>query len=91
MEDRTVIETNHSETQCLSLTAVQDKLNQAMQQMKDAAGPNRVALVQPSGAEDFVGIYAEALTWADADKLVAQRAAIVHKICVSVGDMPSVP
>jgi phosphoacetylglucosamine mutase len=93
VEDRTVIETNHNETQCLSPTAVQDELNQAMQQMKDAAGPNGVAraFVRPSGTEDVVRIYAEALTRADADKLAAQAAAIVHKLCAGVGDMPSVP
>lgn len=93
VKDRTIIQTNENETQCLSPTDVQQELNAAMQDMKTAGGPEGVArtFVRPSGTEDVVRIYAEALTRTDADKLAYQAAGIVHRLCSGVGEPPSLP
>ena len=90
--DRTIIKTNDNETQCLAPANVQEELDQAMQQMiQNSSSPDAVArtFIRPSGTEDVVRIYAEASTRAEADQLAAQAAAIVHKLCDGIGELPS--
>lgn len=82
--DRTVIETNENETECLSPTSVQSELQAAMQQCRRGR-----AFVRPSGTEDVVRIYAEAETAQQADALAAKAAEIVYRLCGGVGDAPS--
>ncbi|KAL7579884.1 hypothetical protein ACA910_004892 [Epithemia clementina (nom. ined.)] len=72
---------------------VQGELDQAIQQIiKDSGSANAVArtFIRPSGTEDVVRIYAEASTRAEADRLAAMAAAIVHRFCDGVGDLPKI-
>ncbi|KAL7579883.1 hypothetical protein ACA910_004892 [Epithemia clementina (nom. ined.)] len=91
--DRTIIKTNENETKCLAPAMVQGELDQAIQQIiKDSGSANAVArtFIRPSGTEDVVRIYAEASTRAEADRLAAMAAAIVHRFCDGVGDLPKI-
>lgn len=87
--DRTVIQTNHNETQCLAPALVQEELDQAMERVKGTDGVART-FIRPSGTEDVVRIYAEASTRAQADQLAATAAEIVYRLCNGIGNPPKI-
>ena len=92
VQDRTMIETNQNETRCLAPSQVQDELDQAMRHIKDKDDPMKAVarcFIRPSGTEDVVRIYAEASTRELADELATMAAAIVHKRCHGIGDLPT--
>lgn len=49
---------------------------------------NGRSFVRPSGTEDVVRVYAEAVTQEQADELAATVARHVHHICGGVGPVP---
>jgi phosphoacetylglucosamine mutase len=71
--DRTAIETNANETQCLAPAGLQGELQTAMTAVQGRA------FVRPSGTEDVVRVYAEAPTQVAADALAKQAEAIIQK------------
>eukprot|EP00934_Nitzschia_sp_Nitz4_P006227 Nitzschia sp. Nitz4//scaffold18_size181773//67486//69171//NITZ4_001914-RA/size181773-processed-gene-0.48-mRNA-1//-1//CDS//3329540008//6217//frame0 len=85
VKDRTVIQCNANETQALAPTGLQDALSAAA-----AAIPGGRCFVRPSGTEDVVRVYAEAMARKDADKLATQAAQIVYDTCQGVGPMPKI-
>jgi phosphoacetylglucosamine mutase len=84
VQDRTMIRTTENETVCVEPGAVQDELNGVMEQHGGRA------FVRPSGTEDVVRIYAEAVTQERADALATAAAEIVHRLCRGMADMPPV-
>lgn len=46
-------------------------------------------IFRPSGTEDVVRVYAEAVTQQDADKLAIEVARLVHNMADGVGPIPS--
>lgn len=83
VQDRSAIQTNDTETICLSPALVQTELDAAMQRCDQGR-----AFVRPSGTEDVVRIYAEAATAELADTLAAQAVEIVYRLCGGIGDPP---
>jgi phosphoacetylglucosamine mutase len=86
VRDRTMIQTNSNETECISPVELQSELQEAMAQF-----PKSRCFVRPSGTENVVRIYAEALTAYDADALASIAAHLVHKLCQGIGDPPRIP
>jgi phosphoacetylglucosamine mutase len=82
--DRTVVQTNETETECLAPAAVAAALSSAVAQYP----PSGRAFVRPSGTENVVRIYAEADTVASAEALALRAATIVHELCGGLGDAP---
>jgi phosphoacetylglucosamine mutase len=83
VQDRSKILTNENETICLAPTGVQTALDQACRELQGRA------FIRPSGTEDVVRIYAEAVTREAADELASRAAAIVHRLCGGVGVLPN--
>jgi phosphoacetylglucosamine mutase len=83
VHDRSKILTNENETICLAPTGVQTALDQACRELQGRA------FIRPSGTEDVVRIYAEAVTREAADELASRAAAIVHRLCGGVGVLPN--
>ena len=77
VQDRTQIQTNDTESQCLAPSSVQPALDLAM-----ARYPGGRAFVRPSGTEDVVRVYAEARE--NADGLAEEAATIVHEHCQGI-------
>ncbi|UYV60889.1 PGM3 [Cordylochernes scorpioides] len=70
--DRYAISVNDTQTQCLAPAGLQDAINQAVAQV-----PNGRCFVRPSGTEDLVRVYAEALTKEQAVALATQVEGLV--------------
>jgi phosphoacetylglucosamine mutase len=83
VQDRSIIQCNDNETECIEPDAVQPLLQKAM----DSVNHGR-AFVRPSGTEDIVRIYAEATTREEADALATLAAQIVYDTCQGVGNRP---
>ena len=83
--DRTVIQTNDNETQCLKPIGLQEELNAAMNEL------NGRCFVRPSGTEDVVRVYAEAENREAANRLAVKAEQIVYTLCGGVGDPPTAP
>jgi len=83
VHDRTMIQTNDTETRCL----VPERLQQALDDVV-ATIPGGRAFVRPSGTENVVRVYAEATTSHDADFLATQAARLVHDICDGTQNEP---
>lgn len=79
-----MIRTNENETRCVEPPSLQPALDAAM---KDVTGSR--CFVRPSGTENVVRVYAEALTPKDADALATKAAQLIHTLCKGVGDPPS--
>ena len=70
VSDRTLIKCTHDETRIVSPFSLQEKIDNLV----SAAGPQARAFVRPSGTEDAVRVYAEALTVELANSLAFQVA-----------------
>jgi phosphoacetylglucosamine mutase len=82
--DRTVVQTNETETECVAPAAVAAALASAVALYP----PSGRAFVRPSGTENVVRIYAEADTVASAEALALRASTIVHELCGGLGDAP---
>lgn len=83
VKDRSMVQTNESETKCVSPIGVQDELDKA------AAELDGRTFVRPSGTEDVVRVYAEAPLREDAKALAVKACEIVYRLCGGVGGLPS--
>lgn len=78
--DRSVITTTDAERRVATPAALQDKIDELVA----AAGPQARAFVRPSGTEDVVRVYAEAGSEADMAALAAAVAAAVGELAGGV-------
>ena len=85
VRDRTVIETNDSESRATAPPNLQPALDAAM---AASGGGRSRCFVRPSGTENAVRVYAEAATQDAADALASEAAALLHRLCGGVGDPP---
>jgi phosphoacetylglucosamine mutase len=76
VQDRSMIQTNVNETQCIVPSTVQPALDVLMTHYSGGR-----VFIRPSGTEDVVRIYAEASTQSDADQLATQAKEIVVLYC----------
>lgn len=79
--DRSVIQTNDTETQCLFPSGVQEELDSVMQVH------NGRTFVRPSGTEDVVRVYAEAPTLAQTKALAQAAVEIVQRRCGRISNV----
>ncbi|KAL9181131.1 hypothetical protein ACHAXT_009936 [Thalassiosira profunda] len=90
--DRTVISTNGNETAATAPAALQAALESAMDAMASrenvGSGPKPRCFVRPSGTEDAVRVYAEAISQKGADSLASEAMMLVYKLCGGVGSPP---
>lgn len=89
VQDRSIISTNDNETKATNPPLLQPALDNAMSSRIIGNNSSPRTFVRPSGTENVVRIYAEASTQEDADALASEAAAIVHKLCNGVGDIPT--
>ncbi len=89
VEDRSVIQTNDNETMATKPPSLQPALESAMSALTTGKTPWPRAFVRPSGTENVVRVYAEASSQQEADILASEAAAIVHRLCNGVGDIPN--
>ncbi len=82
--DRSVISTTDAERRVAEPKALQDKIDELVA----AAGPQARAFVRPSGTEDVVRVYAEAETEEDMAALAGAVAGAVFDLAGGVGDRP---
>lgn len=84
--DRAVITTTDAERVCVTPEGLQDTINKIVSSFSKGR-----SFVRPSGTEDVVRVYAEALTQEKADSLAVQVACAVHEQAGGVGDKPKGP
>lgn len=84
--DRAVITTTDAERICVTPAGLQDSINKIV-----ANFPKGRSFVRPSGTEDVVRVYAEALTQENTDSLAVQVACAVYEQAGGVGDRPKPP
>jgi len=84
VRDRTSIRTTDAERRAISPSGMQEAIDAVVA----AAGPDARAFARPSGTEDVVRVYAEAATREDADALAKEVAKVVYQFAGGVGDSP---
>ena len=73
VKDRTIIKTSTDETQVISPSGIQDKINECVAKVKKGR-----AFIRPSGTEDVVRVYAEAETQQEAKDLAIDVLHIIY-------------
>ena len=87
VKDRSVIQTNEDETRVKAPKKLQQEIDAVV---KELGGSCR-SFVRPSGTEDVVRVYAEAVTKQTCDHLAARVAGLVYDICDGVGQKVDLP
>ncbi|KAH8255884.1 hypothetical protein KR026_000885 [Drosophila bipectinata] len=80
VQDRNVIETTDAERVCVKPEGLQAEINKVVANYKRGR-----AFVRPSGTEDVVRVYAEAVTKEDTDNLAYEVGILVQKLAGGVG------
>lgn len=65
---------------------LQDEINELVSKYNKGR-----SFIRPSGTEDIVRVYAEAVTQEEADKLAAEVANKVYEYAGGVGEPPAIP
>jgi len=81
--NRAVINTTDAERKCTTPAGVQEAIDGLVAKVKKGR-----SFVRPSGTEDVVRVYAEAMTQEQADALAYQVAAMVYDLAGGVGERP---
>lgn len=84
VRDRLLLSTTCMDTRLEAPQDLQREINTAV--LKVEAGR---AFVRPSGTQDVVRVYAEALTQSQADVLALQVLQAVHRLAGGVGELPT--
>ncbi|KAF2357981.1 Alpha-D-phosphohexomutase C-terminal [Trinorchestia longiramus] len=84
--DRSVVTTTDAERRCVTPTALQPALDNLI--AEKFAGLQARSFVRPSGTEDVMRVYAEAVTRAAADHLALEVSRLVYDLAGGVGDRP---
>ncbi|KAK9869805.1 hypothetical protein WA026_003537 [Henosepilachna vigintioctopunctata] len=84
VKDRTQITTTNSERTCIKPDGLQDEIDTIVARYK--AGRS---FVRPSGTEDLVRVYAEAISQEEADQLSLEVALKVYDMADGIGPKPS--
>jgi len=79
--DRSIIQTNDNETKVLHPIELQNKIDELVHGMDSDGGNKCRCFVRPSGTENIVRVYAEAVTREIADELAEQTKLIVEHVC----------
>lgn len=83
VQDRTVIATTDAERRCVTPSSLQPEIDTLVKQY-----PSGRSFVRPSGTEDVIRVYAEAVSQESADNLAHQVALKVFQLAGGVGDLP---
>jgi len=83
VSDRSIIKTNHNETRVIYPIELQSKLDLLINEFMSSNNQNKQprCFVRPSGTEDVVRVYAEALSKHDCNSLAEKAAQIVRDVC----------
>lgn len=82
--NKSLIRCSEDETRVIHPIELQNDLDQAMNSI-----PSGRCFVRPSGTEDYVRIYAEATTQADADRLALLCIDAIHRHIGIPGNIPT--
>jgi len=93
VQDKSILTVNDNETKVLTPSTLQPALDAAVASLSTTTSSSSAArtFVRPSGTENVVRIYVEAMNEKDVNQLASKVIALVHDLCNGVGDIPNLP